>query len=276
MTEYDYSPDAMERYQAKMAGVGKWANEQSYWRTGYTNPFTPEVSSPSSAPRPTSRPETSSSRSRPQPTRSRTLPANLAVPAAKPGGSSAHGHTSRALAYAQADPRAVRPSTGTPTRTTTRHRSGSQPAPVDVRTPYPYPAPAPGQKVVQAPRGSPMVYAPPGARVIYKEYDYVPGKATVLPPARPGERFVVVPPPGGRVDVMSADRLHSSSHTRSNSRSSGSKSSGSSPTKRSGDPLFKRILTNLKPNIEWGHDRDSSRSRSSSRREGSKLRSASR
>lgn len=124
-----------------------------------------------------------------------------------------------------------------------------------------------------------MVYAPPGARVIYKEYDYVPGKATVLPPARPGERFVVVPPPGGRIDVMAADRLRTASHSRSNSRSSGSKSSGSSPTKRSGgDPLFKRILTNLKPNIEWGNDRDSSRSRShsSSRREPGRRRSASR
>ena len=255
MTEYDYSPDAVERFQAKMAGVGKWASDQSYWRSGYGNPFTPDDST--ARPYPPSRQESSSSRprDRPQPSRSRTLPTNL-----NPAIPSGYGQTSRALAYAQAP--APRPSTASASRS--HHRSGPQ-AP-DVRNPYPYPAPPPGHQVIQGQRGSPMVYAPPGAHIVYKQYDYVPGKTTVLPPARPGEHFVVVAPPGAHVDQI---------RTGPHSRSSGSSKAGS-PTKKSGDPFLKRILTGLRPNIDWG-DRDSSRSRSSSsRRESGKRRPASR
>ena len=264
MTEYDYSPDAMERFQAKMAGVGKWASDQHHWRSGYGNPFTDGTTSPATTrPHPPSRQESSPTRprDRPQPSRSRTLPANL-----NPVVPSGYGQTSRALTYAQAP--APRP----PTTSTSRsqhhhhhHRSGSQPP--DIRNPYPYPAPPPGHQVVQGQRGSPMVYAPPGARVIYKQYDYVPGKTTVLPVARPVEHFVVVAPAGAHVD-----RMRTASH--SHSRSSGSSKAGS-PTKKSGDPFLKRIFTGLRPNIEWG-DRDSSRSRSSSRRESGKRRSESR
>ncbi|PIL23192.1 hypothetical protein GSI_14501 [Ganoderma sinense ZZ0214-1] len=250
-----------------MAGVGKWASDQSYWRSGYGNPFTDGTTSPTTTPRPNppSRQESSSTRpgERPQPSRSRTLPANLIPPA--PSG---YGQTSRALAYAQA------PTPRPPTTSTSRnhhnhhHRSGSQPP--DVRNPYPYPAAPLGHPVVPGQRGSPMVYAPPGARVIYKQYDYVPGKTTVLPVARPGEHFVVVAPAGAHVD-----RMRTGSHSHSRSSGSGGGSKAGSPTKKGGDPFFKRILTGLRPNIEWG-DRDSSRSRSSSRRESSTRRSASR
>ncbi|KAI1785965.1 hypothetical protein LXA43DRAFT_898847 [Ganoderma leucocontextum] len=274
MTEYDYSPDAVERFQTKMAGVGKWATDQSHWRSGYGNPFIPDGQvSPTTTPRtpPSSRQESSSARprDRPQPSRSRTLPANLAVTGANPGVPSGYGQTSRALAYAQAP--APRPSTSSASRN--HNRSGSQPP--DVRNPYPYPAPLQGHQVVQGQRGSPMVYAPPGARIIYKEYGYVPGKTTVLPAARPGERFVVIAPPGAHVDRLhTASQLRSHTHSRSSGSGGGSKAG--SPTKKGGDPLFKRILTGLRPNIEWG-DRDSSQSRSSSsRREGGKRRSASR
>jgi hypothetical protein len=44
MTEYDYSPDAWERYQAKLEGVGRWANEANACRAQYGNPFLPSPS----------------------------------------------------------------------------------------------------------------------------------------------------------------------------------------------------------------------------------------
>ena len=68
----------------------------------------------------------------------------------------------------------------------------------------------------------------------------------------------------------------SSSHTRttSHSHSSGSRSKGSSPTKGAGDPLFKRLVANLTPKIEWGDGRAGGRG--GVRRDSSRRRSASR
>ena len=117
------------------------------------------------------------------------------------------------------------------------------------------------------------------------EYKYVPGQAIKLPPPRRGEQYVIVPPKGGRLEVVTDARKgpsppSSSSHTHtrttshSHSHSSGSRSKGGSPTKTgAGDPLFKRLVANLTPKIEWGDGRaggrgvrrDSSRRRSASR-----------
>ncbi|KAI0628628.1 hypothetical protein C8Q77DRAFT_1147181 [Trametes polyzona] len=275
MTEYDYSPDAYERFQAKMAGVGSWVTEQRHHAPKYSNPFVPEQqASPSaSRSRTPSRPESSSRhhQDRPQPSRSRTLP----TPAPTPAG---HGHTSRAYAYAQHGP-------GDPS---SRHRTARSPQrsgslPVDPRyasaTHIAAPVPVAAHQVV--PRTSPVAYAPPpppGYRTRQVEYNYQPGQPIVLPPPRPGETYVIIPPKGGRVDVVPDSRSHSRSHSmsQSTSRSSGSKSS--SPTKKgNNEALLKRLLTNLTPNVEWGNS--SSRSRTSGRtltREPGRRRSTSR
>ena len=114
------------------------------------------------------------------------------------------------------------------------------------------------------------------------EYKYVPGQAIKLPPPRRGEQYVIVPPKGGRLEVVTDARKgpsppSSSSHTRttSHSHSSGSRSKGSSPTKTgAGDPLFKRLVANLTPKIEWGDGRAGGRG--GVRRDSSRRRSASR
>lgn len=260
MTEYDYSPDANERYQAKMAGVGRWASEQRHHAAKYSNPFLPpgdQASSPTPRTRLPVRQETyPKTQDRPQPTRSRTLPASIVA-----SGGPAHGQTSRAYAYAQQnDARAPHPLSSR-----NHHRSGSQPP--DSRYPYPT-AVAPGAHHI-SPRASPYAPAPPpapGARQVVMDYKYVPGQPILLPQPKPGERYIIYPPPGARVDVI--DPRKSSTHSRSQSRSS----KASSPTKKGGDPLFKRLITNLTPNIEWGD----SRSGRSSKRDGSTRRSASR
>ncbi|RPD60246.1 hypothetical protein L226DRAFT_526538 [Lentinus tigrinus ALCF2SS1-7] len=271
MTEYDYSPDAVERFQAKMAGVGKWANDQRYFAPKYSNPFIPEDQASSSRPaaRTPARQETYPQpaprhHDRPQPTRSRTLPAPVVAAASPPP-----GHTSRAYAYAaQPDPRAPHPSSSS------RNRSGSQPPAAR----YPYPTPvAPGAHQ-PVPRASPAAYPPPppppGTRQVVMEYKYVPGQAIKLPPPRRGEQYIIVPPKGGRLEVVTNGHKSSSSHTRtmSHSRSSGSRSKGS-PTKTGTDPLFKRLVANLTPKIEWGDGRSSGRSM---KRDNSRRRSASR
>lgn len=39
MTEYDYSPDAVEKYYAKLDSVGRWVDRQAREAPGYGNPF---------------------------------------------------------------------------------------------------------------------------------------------------------------------------------------------------------------------------------------------
>ncbi|KAI0754163.1 hypothetical protein C8Q80DRAFT_1137254 [Daedaleopsis nitida] len=264
MTEYDYSPDAVERFQAKMAGVGKWANDQRYFAPKYANPFLPgenQATSPRSNTPPQPRPV---ERDRPQPSRSRTMPAPIATGTSPAPG---HGHTSRAYAYAQqgGDARAPRPSSSK-----SRARSGSQPP--DAR--YPYPTPVAPTPAAQQTRASPHAQPSPqdGRHVVYQNYAVTPGQPIMLPAPLPGQRYVIYPPKGGRVDVIDPRRPSSTSHNRSQSTThSGSKAS--SPTKRNGDPFLKRLITTLTPNIEWDNP---PRSRSTKRGESNRRRSTSR
>ncbi|KAH9916942.1 uncharacterized protein BXZ73DRAFT_105635 [Epithele typhae] len=255
MTEYDYSPDAVERFQAKMAGIGRWATEQKYYSSSYANPFLPSEASSSSSssssqpprPRSSSRPEPHH-RPREPPTRSRTLP---------PGASYGHGQRSRTLNYSP-QPDSSAPSRG-------HHRSGSTPAdprrahtlPTPVvygHPPYgPGPSPmraTPAPNVYQA--TNPAYQPPPGSRTM--DVKFVPGHPIVLPPPRRGEQYVIIPPKGGRVDIVT-DGRHDRHHGASGS--GGGRSKDSSPTKRS-DPFFKRFIPG------WGGD--SSRSSSTRRR----------
>jgi len=76
---------------------------------------------------------------------------------------------------------------------------------------------------------------PRGMEATYKTYTYDgTTKEIVLPPPRPGEQYVIIPPKGRRVEVVSDSNV---------SRSS-SRSSTRSPTKKN-PPLLKRLLTTL-------------------------------
>lgn len=45
MTEYDYSPDAVERFYEKQNSVARWVDNQAYQAPGYGNPFVPDAAS---------------------------------------------------------------------------------------------------------------------------------------------------------------------------------------------------------------------------------------
>ncbi|CAL1698854.1 unnamed protein product [Somion occarium] len=84
---------------------------------------------------------------------------------------------------------------------------------------------------------SPVSYAAPVSRGLghgasYKTYTLDPNAQLVLPPVRPGETYVIVPPAGRKVEVVYDP-------------ASGSRSSRTSrsPTKKTGKPLLKRLLT---------------------------------
>ncbi|KAL5521310.1 hypothetical protein ACEPAG_9233 [Sanghuangporus baumii] len=50
MTEYDYSPDAIERYMAKQNSVARWVDRQAQEARNYGNPLVPEEYSSSPSP----------------------------------------------------------------------------------------------------------------------------------------------------------------------------------------------------------------------------------
>jgi hypothetical protein len=60
MTEYDYSPEAAERYKAKLRSIGKWVHETE--RHAPANPFMPSPAGPGLARLPASGSEESHSR----------------------------------------------------------------------------------------------------------------------------------------------------------------------------------------------------------------------
>ncbi|KAH9933006.1 uncharacterized protein B0H18DRAFT_985107 [Fomitopsis serialis] len=70
---------------------------------------------------------------------------------------------------------------------------------------------------------------------------YEPGREYVLP-TRPGQSYVIVPPNGGRVQVVH-DPTTQVTYTKG-SRGTGSSSSSRSPTKK---PLLKRFLASISP-----------------------------
>ncbi|KAH9848725.1 hypothetical protein C2E23DRAFT_842302 [Lenzites betulinus] len=266
MTEYDYSPDAQERFQAKMAGVGDWVTQQKHHAPKYSNPFVTEPASSSTTPRSRTPPRAESSSrhydDRPQPSRSRTLPAQ--IPAA-----AGYGHTSRAYAHAQqsmGDPSARHRSARSP------QRSGS--LPVDPRYVSTHVV-APMHPAV--PRASPVIYAPPppppsGYRS--RQVEYTSGQI-VLPPPRHGEQYVIIPPKGRRIDIVT-DSHGTAYHSRSQSTSRSTSRSTGSPTKKTNDAFLKRLLTTLTPNVEWGNSSGSRSSARTLKRDPSRRRSTSR
>ncbi|CAL1698853.1 unnamed protein product [Somion occarium] len=216
MTEYDYSPAAYERYAATQNRVSNWVYNQAVHAREYSSPFVPRSTStpPTAAvarhhyrdptrdhPSSSSRHASPSHYSSSHPTvhRSVTLPANHAGIAQKTSHSSSSRHPTRSQS----------------------HAPPSQPA----------------YQQVYYQNTSPVSYAAPVSRGLghgasYKTYTLDPNAQLVLPPVRPGETYVIVPPAGRKVEVVYDP-------------ASGSRSSRTSrsPTKKTGKPLLKRLLT---------------------------------
>lgn len=83
MTEYDYSPGAREKYDAKLQGVGRWAAHSSSQASQYSHPFPGQTSSS----------HHSSSRT---PSRSSTLPSNVGSTHSRHSSHSSSSRTVRA------------------------------------------------------------------------------------------------------------------------------------------------------------------------------------
>ena len=155
MTEYDYSPEAYERYLSTQNRVSNWVHDQAVYSRQYQNAFVPRsVSTPPSED--TYRPSSSHRES------------------------SSH-HTSSHQAPGQPDPRRIYAS-----------------PPHDVY--------APSRQAV------PISYIPPNAppNATHKMYNYTYDPRTrevVLPPPRPGETYVIIPPNGKRIEIVVSSRL---------------------------------------------------------------------
>ncbi|KAL0950460.1 hypothetical protein HGRIS_010409 [Hohenbuehelia grisea] len=210
MTEYDYSPDAYERYIAKQLSIARWVDNTN--QHAPANPYTP----PTPAQR--TRPLQTTHEARPQPIRSKTSPSPLPAHQAR----SAH---SRRSSNARS-PTSHRPSASVShlpdsasSRTQTSSRShGSRHKPHRSNT-----APA----YVHQP-----IYIPQQGRI--------GTQAIILPP--PGGQYVIVPPKGKRLDAnpqyYAAQLPHAQPyypHT--------APVTPQSPTKQ--QPLLKRLFTGL-------------------------------
>jgi len=217
MTEYDYSPAGYERYCTTQNRVSNWVSSQSSHTKSYSNPFVPSAHQPPQPlPPDNARPSTkSSSRSRSSvvtsnaipprqtpvrsstmhdvlrpdperrqtPTRSRTLPPNTSIapqPTHPINSSSSqavvvptpHDHYHRS---------SRRSSTKSPTRSHHRHHQSSNSRSYTV--PVTADRDSSGRTIIQLDRDS-------------------RNKVLHIPAPRPGEQYVIRPPPGGKVEVM--------------------------------------------------------------------------
>jgi len=220
MTEYDFSPAAYERHLKNQNRVSNWVSSQSSHTKSYSNPFVPSAyHPPQPLPPDDTRPSArASSRSRSStvtsiatpsrqtpvrshtthdalgrpeperrhtPTRSRTLPPNAIIAPQPtypviPNPSQAilvpnpsHDHHHRS---------SRRSSTKSPTRSHYRHHQSSNSRSHSI--------PVHGDR------------DPSGRTVIQLERDSR-NKVLQLPPPRLGEQYVIIPPPGGKVELMS-------------------------------------------------------------------------
>ncbi|KAL4246672.1 hypothetical protein ABKN59_008858 [Abortiporus biennis] len=172
MTEYDYSPDAYERYMENQNRVSNWVHNQANHAPRYGNPFIPRSEStppadlgrhPSSRHRDYERSDRESSRysssSRPHPSRSMTI-----------------ANPPQQYKHTRSPSRSHEPS-----RSHSHHKSSSS--------------------------STPVMYVPPapqGYQTAYKTYTIDPRsqREIVLPAPRRGETYVIIPPKGQRVEVV--------------------------------------------------------------------------
>lgn len=233
MTEYDYSPAAYERYMAQQMRVSNWVSEQTHRTHEYRNPFVPPSPAPAPARKPSVRTE-----SRPQAPRSKTMP----TPDVGTSSANVSRRPSRSSRTREATPpRDVRAPHRSSTRSQTVPPNARYPAPAPAPVPVPaplyypqhapqhqprYPSPNPPhppqhhhyhhprpEPQVYPPHGVPAIpttvapYVPPppaGYNSVYRTYAYDPNahKEISLPPPRPGETYVIIPPKGRKIEVV--------------------------------------------------------------------------
>ncbi|KAJ4482926.1 hypothetical protein C8J55DRAFT_488464 [Lentinula edodes] len=134
MTEYDYSPEAQERYKAKLQSIGKWVHNTEKYELA--NPF---VSSP--APRSARLPGSDTSFTRHSPHRSYTAPPRGS------SSSSAHHSSSSQIQYQQTSQIYAQPQQYTKYPQTVY--------------PYPVPAPVPARQYAPPQRSHTFAVPPP-------------------------------------------------------------------------------------------------------------------
>lgn len=176
MTEYDYSPAAYERYLEKLARVEHWVTDQRYCAPRYSNPFASANAGQSSAhvPRGSSRPRDV------VPSRTRAM---------SPTGQGTQPRQSSS-SRSRSQPRAA--PIRSQTMPNTQHRA------------VVYPSNHTPPHVVHHPQHAAVPPIPAGANAVYRTYEYDPrsGKDIVLPPPRPGETYVIIPPGGRKLEVV--------------------------------------------------------------------------
>ncbi|CCM02153.1 uncharacterized protein FIBRA_04231 [Fibroporia radiculosa] len=250
MTEYDFSEEALERYLATQSRVSNWVSDQVSRVPHHSKPFGAASHAGSG-----SRSDPARAHGHvvhPRPVRAAPQQLHpLVIPEPRP-------------------PQRSSPLKSSPPRSSEWRAQTVSPQPFPVSDPYPHPPhhhhhhhyqerprpqasrsqtlppthnstlpPLPGGATVY-PTRAPMPAPPPGHNAVYRTYQYDPARREiVVPPPRPGETYVIIPPTRGPVEVVHGDG--SRSHSRSTSRSS-----ARSPSKK-GTPLFKRILGSISP-----------------------------
>lgn len=187
MTEYDYSPAAYERFLSTQNRVSNWVSHTKAHERQYSNPFVPSAVDREQSPKPqrsrsSGSTSTSSATVRP-PQRSKTLDPKEFRSVA--GDSSRHSR-SRSFSSSQ-DTRSKSRSRSQQSHSRSQSHS-YQPNRSYASTRHP-PMPEP----IRA------YSTPPG--VVYKSYDT--RKPVQIPHPRPGEAYVIIPPPGRHVELVS-------------------------------------------------------------------------
>ncbi|KAH8115466.1 hypothetical protein DFH11DRAFT_108652 [Phellopilus nigrolimitatus] len=268
MTEYDYSPDAYEKYMVKQRAIARWVDRQSYEAPRYGNPFLPsEYGDPPPAPaNPPTKPLVRSASTPVDPravsgqSHSRTRDRhNYHHAHHHRGPSNASSQTLVQTYGAPAAPRAsAGPSSSSPphSRPHSHSRSGarahSRPPPARSQTYAHASQPAFSSSQVQLSKG-PVRSAtlPAQTQTLIQSqpqphYPSAPGHPVVMTHGH--QTYVVIPAPGTRVEVrspQSTSPTHASPYASQaaqtyQSPAYASPSQPVSPTKK--QPLFKRIF----------------------------------
>lgn len=206
MTEYDYSPEAYEKYVRTQERISNWVSQTKAHERQYANPFVPSEAGGDRSSTPPPKPHRSRSSGStttvtvrpkainpPPPQRSKTLDSRHERSGASPTTSgSSRPSRSRSFTNTSPDSRSSKPRSRSHTHS--HSQSYSQPQPLPQRS-YTHP-PMPMQP---PPRSN---STPP---VQYKTYD-MPGRRggpVQIPPPRNGETYVIIPPSGRRVELVS-------------------------------------------------------------------------
>lgn len=192
MTEYDYSPAAYNRYIESQSRVGRWVDNANEHAREYVNPFVPSNADPAEKSDFYASSSSSHRRSKSAAVKQST-PRSLEVP---------EQHRVRDYSHRSSSSRDHH---HRPSNTRSSSSSSSSSATYTAR-PYssrsytlPQHPPAHG---VRAP------LQPTRSRTMPHGYHYEQGNEIMLPPMRPGQTYVIIPPHGKPVNVVSTDGSH--------------------------------------------------------------------